>query len=384
MNEDHQKPSETESNERPAPKGEEPAPERNASQPLDPVLEPPVSEPERAPAALVSAAVDRAIEHQMRVRTRRSFIVGGITALAGYGGWHWLRTRREDDGIAWPLRRALEVNEQIARDYFSDARLAPTFSKNSAREPRVNGEIGLDEKFDPADWRLAVAGLDDPTRYESKPLRKAAPTTNAVGSPSGARNDASGDTSDDDDDTDADADQSEDQPDDSDATSAQAADDSSADSPGDILYLTLDDIKALPRVDMVTELKCIEGWSVVVHWTGARFRDFAAKYVPQSRTNAPPDVMSRPDDLVRYASLETPGGGYYVGLEMASALHPQTLLCYEMNGQPLSLQHGAPLRLVTPTKYGIKHLKRIGTIRFTDRRPADYWAEQGYDWYAGH
>ena len=69
---------------------------------------------------------------------------------------------------------------------------------------------------------------------------------------------------------------------------------------------------------------------------------------------------------------------------MPSALHPQTLLCYEMNGQPLTDGHGAPLRLVTPLKYGIKHLKRIGTIAFADARPKDYWAELGYDWDAGH
>jgi DMSO/TMAO reductase YedYZ molybdopterin-dependent catalytic subunit len=68
---------------------------------------------------------------------------------------------------------------------------------------------------------------------------------------------------------------------------------------------------------------------------------------------------------------------------MASALHPQTLLCYEMGGRPLTPEHGAPLRLVIPVKYGIKNLKQIGTIQFTDVRPADYWAQQGYDWYAG-
>ena len=66
-----------------------------------------------------------------------------------------------------------------------------------------------------------------------------------------------------------------------------------------------------------------------------------------------------------------------------AAFHPQTLLCYEMNGEPLDTQHGALLRLVIPVKYGIKNIKRIGTIRFTDERPADYWAERGYDWYAG-
>jgi DMSO/TMAO reductase YedYZ molybdopterin-dependent catalytic subunit len=82
--------------------------------------------------------------------------------------------------------------------------------------------------------------------------------------------------------------------------------------------------------------------------------------------------------------LDTPGGGYYVGLDMPSALHPQTLLCYEMNGEPLTLEHGAPLRLVITLKYGIKNIKRIGRIRFMDQRPPDYWAERGYDWYSGH
>jgi DMSO/TMAO reductase YedYZ molybdopterin-dependent catalytic subunit len=132
--------------------------------------------------------------------------------------------------------------------------------------------------------------------------------------------------------------------------------------------LPLAAIQELPRVEMVTELKCIEGWSQVVHWAGARLADFAAKYQLGGE----------------YVSLSTPDGAYYVGLDRASAVHPQTLLCYEMNGQPLTLEHGAPLRLVTPVKYGIKHIKRIGAIRFTGERPQDYWAERGYDWYAGH
>jgi len=68
---------------------------------------------------------------------------------------------------------------------------------------------------------------------------------------------------------------------------------------------------------------------------------------------------------------------------MESAMHPQTLLCYEMNGAPLTGAHGAPLRLTIPVKYGIKNIKRIGSIQFTDNRPEDYWANEGYDWYAG-
>ena len=65
-------------------------------------------------------------------------------------------------------------------------------------------------------------------------------------------------------------------------------------------------------------------------------------------------------------------------------MHPQTLLAYELNGQPLTIEHGAPLRIASPLKYGIKQIKRIGRIEFTDERPKDYWGEQGYDWYSGH
>ena len=134
--------------------------------------------------------------------------------------------------------------------------------------------------------------------------------------------------------------------------------------------LTLDDVKTFPRREMVTELRCIEGWSIVVQWAGARLADVMQKFPP----------VERP----RFVALETPGRGYYVGLDAQSAFHPQTLLAYEMNGQPLPQAHGAPLRLAIPVKYGIKNIKRIGTIRYTNVRPADFWAERGYDWYAGH
>jgi hypothetical protein len=153
---------------------------------------------------------------------------------------------------------------------------------------------------------------------------------------------------------------------------------------GETGEVSLRDIKSLPRVEITTELKCIEGWSIIVHWTGARFSDFIAKYPPAARSGDALDIKNKPHDLPGYVALTTPDGGYYVGLDMESALHPQTLLCYEMNGAPLSLEHGAPLRLAIPVKYGIKSIKRIGTLTYTNRRPADYWAEQGYDWYAGH
>jgi DMSO/TMAO reductase YedYZ molybdopterin-dependent catalytic subunit len=134
--------------------------------------------------------------------------------------------------------------------------------------------------------------------------------------------------------------------------------------------LTLDDIKSLPRHEQITEFRCIEGWSMIVKWTGARFADLMTKFPPAQR--------------MQYVAMETPDRGYYVGLDMASAMHPQTLLAYALDDEPLSAAHGAPLRLAIPVKYGIKNIKRIGVIRYTNVRPADFWAEQGYDWYAGH
>ncbi|MBZ5553687.1 MAG: molybdopterin-dependent oxidoreductase [Acidobacteriia bacterium] len=286
--------------------------------------------PVPAPLHQPSNRTDQEVLRQARIRSRRSFLVAGASALAGYAGWRWLNSRRLDDDILWPLRSTLQVNEQLARDYFRGTRLAPTFSLSFAQEPRINGTEGMDVEFDPSSWRLRVLGLSE---YGG----------------SGTQNMFE------------------------DTTTGERG-----------ITLGLEEVKQLPRVEMVTELKCIEGWSQVVQWAGARLADFAARYGPATMSGAPPDVQKAPEDLVRYVSLETPDNGYYVGLDMPSALHPQTLLCYEMNGRPLSPAHGAPLRLVIPVKYGIKNLKRIGTIRFTDQRPADYWAERGYDWYAGH
>lgn len=147
--------------------------------------------------------------------------------------------------------------------------------------------------------------------------------------------------------------------------------------------LTIDDIRRLPRYDMVTEFRCIEGWNMFVHWTGVRLADLMRLHPPASRDGSLSDPAGHPERLVRYVSMETPGRGYYVGLDMASAMHPQTLLAYEINGQPLSWHHGAPLRLAIPVKYGIKNIKRIALIRYTDTKPPDFWGDRKYDWYAG-
>jgi DMSO/TMAO reductase YedYZ molybdopterin-dependent catalytic subunit len=145
----------------------------------------------------------------------------------------------------------------------------------------------------------------------------------------------------------------------------------------------LQTIQDLPRTDLVTDLKCVEGWGEVMHFGGVRFLDFVTRLGLGTRSGRPPDPQRKPDDLYRYVYLATPEESYYVGLDMASALHPQTLLCDVMNGQPLTWDHGAPLRIYLAVKYGYKSLKRLGLIRFQDDCPRDYWADRGYDWYAG-
>lgn len=141
---------------------------------------------------------------------------------------------------------------------------------------------------------------------------------------------------------------------------------------GDTLRLTLNDIKKLPKKDLVFDFKCIEGWDQVTHWAGVPLKTFMQHYHLNGQAK------------MNYVGLVTPDKGYYVGIDMPSALHPQTILCYEMNGKPLPVNQGFPLRLIIPVKYGIKHLKRVGTMFFSNDKPADFWAERGYDYYAGH
>jgi hypothetical protein len=142
-------------------------------------------------------------------------------------------------------------------------------------------------------------------------------------------------------------------------------------SAGDTQYISMDEIRALPKTDLVFDFKCIEGWSQVTHWAGVKFSDFVTKYKLDKQSQ------------LHFTGLNTPDKKYYVGIDNKSMLHPQTILCYEMNGQPLPMDQGFPLRLIITVKYGVKNIKRIGTIFFSDERPADYWYERGYDYYGG-
>lgn len=146
-----------------------------------------------------------------------------------------------------------------------------------------------------------------------------------------------------------------------------------------LMFLTMNDIKSLPKKDVIFNFKCIEGWSQITHWGGIVFRDFLVKYRLGTHSGMAPDPK-HPEDLYKYVGLVTPDGAYYVGIDMKSMMQPQTLLSFEMNEKPLPMNQGYPLRLIIPVKYGIKSLKRIGTIFFSDTPPADYWHERGYDY----
>jgi DMSO/TMAO reductase YedYZ molybdopterin-dependent catalytic subunit len=140
---------------------------------------------------------------------------------------------------------------------------------------------------------------------------------------------------------------------------------------GEVLQISLAELMALPKTEIIYDFKCVEGWDQISHWAGVKFSDFIKHF--------------QLDDYAKmqYVGMQTPDKQYYVGIDMPSAMHPQTLLAYEMNDKLLPLQNGAPLRLIIPVKYGIKNLKRIGTINFSNSRLPDYWAEQGYDYYSG-
>jgi len=130
----------------------------------------------------------------------------------------------------------------------------------------------------------------------------------------------------------------------------------------------LDTIKRLPKVTQITELRCVEGWSAIAKWGGARFSTFLKTFDP------------RPEE--RYLFFAA-ADQYYDVLDMETLQHPQTLLVYEMNDQPLPLEHGGPVRLIAPTKIGYKNVKWITWLGFATTNAGGFWDRQGYPWHYG-
>ncbi|HTA45923.1 MAG TPA: molybdopterin-dependent oxidoreductase [Bryobacteraceae bacterium] len=129
--------------------------------------------------------------------------------------------------------------------------------------------------------------------------------------------------------------------------------------------------------EQITRLVCVEGWSAIAWWAGLRFDDLLRAYPPASQAK-----WLRVESSV---NLDASGKSdpYYVSIDLATARHPQTLLASHFNGQLLTVEHGAPLRLLAPVKLGLKNVKAITKITYVAKEPRDYWAERGYSRYDG-
>jgi DMSO/TMAO reductase YedYZ molybdopterin-dependent catalytic subunit len=141
------------------------------------------------------------------------------------------------------------------------------------------------------------------------------------------------------------------------------------------------DIRNLTRrlsvQEQITRLVCVEGWSAVAWWAGVRFEDLIRAYPPVSQAK-----WARVESSVNLNSSGNPDP-YFVSIDMSTARHPQTLLATHFNGQPLTVEHGAPLRLLVPVKLGLKNVKAITRISYVAEEPEDYWAKRGYSRYDG-
>ena len=131
---------------------------------------------------------------------------------------------------------------------------------------------------------------------------------------------------------------------------------------------TLPELYALPQTSQITRHICIEGWSAIGKWSGVRFSDFLA------RIGA--------DTTARYIGFEC-ADDYTTSIDMATALHPQTLLTFRFGDQILPPKYGFPMKLRMPTKLGFKNPKHITAMDVTNEYPGGYWEDQGYNWYSG-
>jgi DMSO/TMAO reductase YedYZ molybdopterin-dependent catalytic subunit len=146
------------------------------------------------------------------------------------------------------------------------------------------------------------------------------------------------------------------------------------------LSISLDIPNLLTRFsvrEQITRLVCVEGWSAVAWWAGLRFDDLLHAYPPMSQAK-----WARVESSVNLDASGNPDP-YYMSLDLATARHPQTLLATHFNGQPLTVDHGAPLRLLVPVKLGLKNVKAVTRITYFAKEPRDYWAERGYSYYDG-
>jgi DMSO/TMAO reductase YedYZ molybdopterin-dependent catalytic subunit len=135
------------------------------------------------------------------------------------------------------------------------------------------------------------------------------------------------------------------------------------------LSLSLDELQKLPRVTQKVDHFCVEGWNARAVWSGVRVSDLAR-------------VAGATSDA-QYVDFGGFDQGYHESWDMASAMHPQTLVAYGMDGHLLAPAHGAPARVHSPVKLGYKNTKYLTRVVFMPDRNGGYWSDQGYEWFAG-
>jgi DMSO/TMAO reductase YedYZ molybdopterin-dependent catalytic subunit len=131
---------------------------------------------------------------------------------------------------------------------------------------------------------------------------------------------------------------------------------------------TLAELQALPQADQVTRHICVEGWSAIGKWGGVPLAGFL------KRIGA--------DLSAKYVAFQC-ADDYHTSIDMATALHPQTILALTYDGQTLPPRYGYPMKLRMPTKLGYKNPKHIMAITVTNVFPGGYWEDQGYNWFGG-
>jgi DMSO/TMAO reductase YedYZ molybdopterin-dependent catalytic subunit len=131
---------------------------------------------------------------------------------------------------------------------------------------------------------------------------------------------------------------------------------------------SLADLRALPQEQQITRHVCVEGWSQIGQWSGVPLHRFLRRVGADLRAK-----------YVEFRCFDD----YWTSIDMASALHPQTILTLDFEEKPLEPPWGAPLRLRIPTKLGFKNPKYIAAIRITNDYPGGYWEDQGYNWFSG-
>ena len=143
---------------------------------------------------------------------------------------------------------------------------------------------------------------------------------------------------------------------------------------------SLADLKAMPSRTQITRHDCVEGWSVIGKWKGVRLEEIMNHVQPSAEAKYV---------VFRCMDTDSDGNLYYESIDLIDAVHPQTILAYDLNDRPLPIDNGAPLRLRVENQLGYKHAKYIRALEFVPdlkkigQGKGGYWEDQGYEWYAG-